>query len=55
VTRRTIAEQVWGYSFDTGTNLVDVYINYLRKAIDKGFPKRLIHTVRGVGFVLREE
>jgi len=55
VTRRTIAEQVWGYSFDTGTNLVDVYINYLRKAIDKGFPKRLIHTVRGVGFVFREE
>ncbi len=55
VTRRTIAEQVWGYSFDTGTNLVDVYINYLRKAVDKGFSKRLIHTVRGVGFVFKEE
>lgn len=55
LTRREIAEQVWGYTFDTGTNVVDVYINYLRKAIDEGFPKRLIHTVRGVGFSLREE
>jgi len=55
MTRRSIAEQVWGYSFDTGTNVVDVYVNYLRKAIDDDFPKRLIHTVRGVGFVLKEE
>jgi DNA-binding response OmpR family regulator len=55
LTRRTIAEQVWGYTFDTGTNVVDVYVNYLRKAIDEGFPKRLIHTVRGVGFILKEE
>ncbi len=55
LTRRSIAEQVWGYDFDTGTNVVDVYINYLRKAIDEGFPKRLLHTVRGVGFILKEE
>lgn len=55
LTRRAIAEQVWGYTFDTGTNVVDVYVNYLRKAIDEGFPKRLIHTVRGVGFILKEE
>ena len=55
LTRRAIAEQVWGYKFDTGTNVVDVYVNYLRKAIDDGFPTRLLHTVRGVGFVLREE
>ncbi len=55
LTRAAIAEQVWGYTFDTGTNIVDVYINYLRKAIDEGFPSRLIHTVRGVGFVLKEE
>jgi DNA-binding response OmpR family regulator len=55
LTRREIAEQVWGYTFDTGTNVVDVYVNYLRKAIDEGFPKRLIHTVRGVGFILKEE
>ena len=55
LTRREIAEQVWGYTFDTGTNVVDVYVNYLRKALDEGFPKRLIHTVRGVGFILKEE
>jgi len=55
LTRREIAEQVWGYNFDTGTNVVDVYINYLRKAIDEGFPTRLIHTVRGVGFVMKAE
>ena len=55
VTRRTIAEQVWGYTFETGTNIVDVYINYVRKAIDEGFPKRLIQTVRGVGFVFKEQ
>ncbi|MBI1806638.1 MAG: response regulator transcription factor [Ignavibacteria bacterium] len=55
LTRREIAEQVWGYNFDTGTNVVDVYVNYLRKAIDEGFPKRLIHTVRGVGFILKDE
>ena len=55
LTRREIAEQVWGYTFDTGTNVVDVYVNYLRKAIDEGFPRRLIHTVRGVGFIFKEE
>jgi DNA-binding response OmpR family regulator len=55
LTRREIAEQVWGYTFDTGTNVVDVYVNYLRKAVDEGFPKRLIHTVRGVGFIFKEE
>jgi DNA-binding response OmpR family regulator len=55
LTRREIAEQVWGYTFDTGTNVVDVYINYLRKAVDEGFPRRLIHTVRGVGFTIKEE
>jgi len=55
LTRREIAEQVWGYTFDTGTNVVDVYINYLRKSLDEGFPRRLIHTVRGVGFILKED
>ena len=55
LTRRTIAEQVWGYNFDTGTNVVDVYVNYLRKAIDEGFPTRLLHTVRGVGFILKAD
>ena len=55
LTRRAIAEQDWGYTLDTGTNVVDVYVNYLRKAIDEGFPNRLIRTVRGVGFTLTED
>jgi two-component system, OmpR family, copper resistance phosphate regulon response regulator CusR len=55
VTRMEIAENVWGINFDRGTNYVDVYINYLRKKIDYGFSKKLIHTVRGVGYVLKAE
>jgi DNA-binding response OmpR family regulator len=53
ITRNMIVEHVWNLSFDTGTNVVDVYINYLRKKIDDGFSPRLIHTVRGVGYELR--
>jgi len=52
VTRAMIVEHVWNLSFDTGTNIVDVYINYLRMKIDAGFTPRLIHTVRGVGYEL---
>jgi len=52
VTRAMIVEHVWNLSFETGTNIVDVYINYLRKKIDAGFTPRLIHTVRGVGYEL---
>ena len=52
LTRKRIAEQVWGYTFDTGTNIVDVYISYLRKAIDEQYSKKLIHTVHGEGFIL---
>lgn len=55
VTRMEIAENVWGINFDTGTNYIDVYINYLRNKIDKDFDKKLIHTVRGVGYVLKVE
>jgi len=55
LTRKRIAEQVWGYKFDTGTNIVDVYVSYLREAIDRGFPKKLIQTIRGEGFILRDE
>ncbi len=55
VTRKEIAEEVWGHKFDAGTNFVDVYINYLRKSVDKDFPKKLIHTVYGQGFVLKME
>jgi len=54
LTRTMIAEQVWDYTFDTFTNIIDVYVNYLRKKIDRGFDKKLIHTVRGVGYMLKE-
>jgi DNA-binding response OmpR family regulator len=50
VTRAMIMEHVWNLSFDTMTNVVDVYINYLRKKVDQGFDRKLIHTVRGVGY-----
>jgi DNA-binding response OmpR family regulator len=52
ITSKRIAEQVWGYTFDTGTNIVNVYVNYLRKNIDNNFARKLIHTVRGQGFIL---
>jgi len=55
LTRTMIAEHVWDYTFDSFTNIIDVYVNYLRKKVDKDFDKRLIHTVRGVGYVLKEE
>ncbi len=53
LSRSEIAEQVWGVNFDTGTNFIDVYINYLRKKIDRHFEPKLIHTKTGMGFVLR--
>ncbi len=53
VTRNMIVENVWDASFDNFTNVVDVYINYLRNKVDRGFEPRLIHTVRGVGYSLR--
>ena len=43
------------YDYEGGTNVIDVYIRYLRKKIDDGFPTKLIHTVRGAGYVIREE
>jgi DNA-binding response OmpR family regulator len=52
VTRSMIIEHVWNLTFDTTTNVVDVYINYLRRKIDDGHPTKLIHTVRGVGYEL---
>lgn len=52
VTRSMIIEHVWNLTFDTTTNVVDVYINYLRRKIDDGHPIKLIHTVRGVGYEL---
>jgi DNA-binding response OmpR family regulator len=55
ITRSMIIEHVWNISFDTCTNVVDVYINYLRKKVDSGAPQRLIHTVRGVGYELSDK
>lgn len=55
VSRVDITENVWETSFDTGSNVIDVYINFLRKKIDKGFPNKLIHTLVGMGYVLKED
>ena len=55
LSRIEIAENVWETHFDTGTNFIDVYVNYLRKKIDKDFLKKLIHTKSGMGFIFKEE
>ncbi len=55
ITRSEIAEKVWDINFNTGTNIVDVYVNFLRKKIDKDFPKKLIHTQIGMGYILRDD
>lgn len=53
LSREEIAREVWGMNFDTGTNFIDVYINYLRKKVDKPFSEKLIHTRTGMGFILQ--
>lgn len=53
ITRVDILEEVWGMNFNLSTNVVDVYLNYLRKKIDKNFSPKLIHTVIGMGYVMR--
>ena len=55
ISRSDIAERIWDLTFDTGTNVIDVYVNFLRKKIDKGFDTKLIHTQIGMGYVIREE
>lgn len=55
LSRSEIAENVWETTFDTGTNFIDVYINYLRKKIDKDFDVKLIHTKPGLGFIFKTE
>jgi heavy metal response regulator len=52
LTRTLLSEHVWNYDFESYTNVVDVYVNYLRNKIDRDFKPKLIHTVRGVGYVL---
>jgi two-component system, OmpR family, response regulator ArlR len=54
LTREQILEKVWGFDYYGGTNVVDVYIKYLRDKIDEPFAEKLIHTIRGVGYILKE-
>ncbi len=54
VTRSEIAERVWENAFDSGSNIVDVYVNYLRNKIDRDFSPKLIHTVYGMGYIFKE-
>lgn len=54
LSRALIAQHVWGVDFDTFTNVIDVYVNYLRKKIDAEFEPKLLHTIRGVGYVMKE-
>jgi DNA-binding response OmpR family regulator len=54
-TRQVLLEQVWGYDFETPSNVLEVYMNFLRKKVDAQSDRKLLHTVRGVGYVLREE
>lgn len=53
LTRTKLSEHVWDSNFDTFTNVIDVYINYLRNKVDRDFDKKLIHTVRGVGYMIK--
>jgi DNA-binding response OmpR family regulator len=55
LTRTVISEHIWEYNFDTGTNIVEVYVNKLRNKIDSGFDKKLIRTVRGAGYMMKIE
>lgn len=55
LSREKISQHIWNYDYEGSSNVVDVYIRYLRKKIDEGYPVKLIHTVRGVGYVLRVE
>lgn len=54
MTREKIESSVWNYDYEGGTNVIDVYIRYLRKKIDDGYEKKLIHTVRGAGYILKQ-
>ena len=55
LSREQIEQHIWNYDYEGGTNVIDVYIRYLRRKIDKDFEPKLIHTVRGVGYVLKVE
>jgi DNA-binding response OmpR family regulator len=55
VTRQQLAKEIWGFNFDPGTNIIDVYINHLRKKIDQGSEKKLLHTERGKGYYISDK
>ncbi|MCP9767926.1 DNA-binding response regulator [Lacihabitans sp. LS3-19] len=55
VSKVDIAEKVWDISFDTGTNFIEVYVNYLRNKVDKGYSNKLIHTIVGMGYMLKNK
>jgi two-component system copper resistance phosphate regulon response regulator CusR len=55
ISKMEIAERVWNLNFDTGTNVIEVYVNFLRKKIDKEFPQKLIHTQFKIGYILKDE
>lgn len=55
IPRQQLLEAIWGYDFETPSNVLEVYMNFLRKKVDSGSERKLLHTVRGVGYVLREE
>jgi two-component system, OmpR family, copper resistance phosphate regulon response regulator CusR len=55
ISKTEIAEKVWDINFDTGTNVIEVYVSYLRNKLDRPFDKKLIHTMFGLGYVLKEE
>ena len=54
LSREKIEQHIWNYDYEGGSNVIDVYISYLRKKVDGGFEKKLIHTIRGVGYIVRE-
>ena len=55
ISKEEISERVWDLNFDTGTNIIEVYVSYLRNKIDKDFPVKLIHTKKGIGYIFRKE
>ena len=55
LSREKIEDHIWNFDYEGGTNVVDVYIRYLRKKVDEGFDKKLIHTIRGRGYKIQEE
>ncbi len=55
LSRDTLNQHIWNYDYDGSSNIIDVYIRYLRKKIDEGHEIKLIHTIRGQGYVIREE